>query len=311
MANSRHPKPEPGVAINPPASLLGARNAILWGKARQYHVAEFPGPLSIKTVVRGSALWGTSEGDLLVDGSNYLILNAARSYSLTIDSSKTVETFCLFFRNGFVEDACRVESADSVLLLDDPPSGSERSNRKAPAEFFETLHHADSTVSPLLKRIYWRVASNTASDAWLEDQFVAAAAALSKVHCEARKRASKIPAKKPSTRVELYRRLLRGKDYMDSFFGDPLRLAEVANQACLSPYHFHRLFREVFRETPNQYLQRKRLAKAQRLLERSEQSVTDICLEVGFESISSFSALFRRTFGYPPREYRFRKNRTR
>jgi AraC-like DNA-binding protein len=207
-----------------------------------------------------------------------------------------------------VEDACRVEGTDSVLLLDDPSSGSQRSNREAPAEFFETLHHPDSIVSPLLERMYWRVASNTASGAWLEDQFVAAAAALSKVHAEGCKRASKIPAKKPSTRVELYRRLLRGKDYMDSFFGDSLRLAEVANQACLSPYHFHRLFREVFRETPNQYLQRKRLANAQRLLERSEQSVTDICLEVGFESISSFSALFRRTFGCPPREYRFRKN---
>ena len=164
---------------------------------------------------------------------------------------------------------------------------------------------------PVLETMYRRAASHTASDAWLEDQFVAAAAALSKVHAEGCKRASKIPAKKPSTRVELYRRLLRGKDYMDSFFGDPLRLAEVANQACLSPYHFHRLFREVFRETPNQYLQRRRLASAQRLLERSEQSVTDICLEVGFESISSFSALFRRTFGCPPREYRFRKNGTR
>jgi AraC family transcriptional regulator len=222
-----------------------------------------------------------------------------------------VETFCLFFRNGFVEDACRVENTDSVLLLDDPPSGSAGSNSKAAAEFFEALHPPDSIVSPLLESMYRRAASHTASDAWLEDQFLAAAAALSKVHGEARKRASKIPAKKPSTRMELYRRLLRGKDYMDSFFGEPLRLAEVANQACLSPYHFHRLFRELFRVTPNQYLQRRRLANAERLLERGEQSVTDICLEVGFESISSFSALFRRTFGCPPREYRFRKNGTR
>ena len=98
---------------------------------------------------------------------------------------------------------------------------------------------------------------------------------------------------------------------MDSYFGGQVRLAEVANESCLSPYHFHRLFREVFRETPNQYLQRKRLANAQRLLERGEQSVTDICLEVGFESITSFSALFRRSFGCSPREYRFRKNKTR
>ena len=120
-----------------------------------------------------------------------------------------------------------------------------------------------------------------------------------------------IPAKKYATRVELYRRLLQGKDYMDSFSGGQVHLEEVAKQACLSPYHFHRLFREVFRETPNQYLQRKRLTNARRLLERGELSVTDVCLEVGFESVTSFSGLFRRNFGCSPRECRLRKNDSR
>ncbi len=156
-----------------------------------------------------------------------------------------------------------------------------------------------------------RVARGSATQAWLEDKFLEAATALYRVHGEVDKRAAKIPAKKPSTRLELYRRLLRGKDYMDSFFGAQVRLVEVASEACLSQYHFHRLFREVFHETPNQYLQRKRLANAQRLLERGELSVTEICLEVGFESITSFSGLFRRSFGCSPREYRLRKNGSR
>jgi AraC-like DNA-binding protein len=271
---------------------------------------DFPGPLSIKSVVRGSALWGTNEAERLVDGSNYLILNSGRSYSLTIDSRETVETFCLFFRRGIVEDACRVESTNRASLLDNPNSGAEPASSSTPVEFLETLHPRDSLVSPVLQKMYARVAAGSATQAWLEDQFFEAAAALHRVRGEADKRAAKIPAKKPSTRLELYKRLLRGKDYMDSFFGVQMRLAEVASQACLSPYHFHRLFREVFRETPNQYLQRKRLANARRLLERGEQSVTDICLEVGFESITSFSALFRRNFGCSPREYRFQKNKS-
>jgi AraC family transcriptional regulator len=179
--------------------------------------------------------------------------------------------------------------------------------RSAPlVEFFETLRAHDLVVSPLIRRIYSRLKDNTASDPWLEDQFLAVAASLSKVRGELGKHAARIPAKKHSTRVELYRRLLRGKDYMDSFSGAPIHLGEVANQACLSPYHFHRLFREAFRETPNQYLQRKRLANARRLLERGEHSVTDICLQVGFESITSFAGLFRRNFGCSPREYRVR-----
>jgi AraC family transcriptional regulator len=304
-----HPrKPEPGVVVNPSVSSLRVTNAILWGKAKQHYVADFPGPLSIKSVIRGTASWGTSEAERLVDGTNYLILNSGRPYSLTIDSRETVETFCLFFRPGIVEDACHVESSNPAALLDNLSRNGERLASSPPVEFLETLY---PTVSPLLQRMYARLTQGSASQAWLADQFLEVAAALLRVRDKGHKRAARIPAKKSSTRLELYRRLLRGKDYLDSFSGTQVRLAEVANEACLSPYHFHRLFREVFRETPNQYVQRKRLANAQRLLERGEQSVTDVCLEVGFESITSFSGLFRRSFGCSPREYRLRKSRPR
>jgi AraC family transcriptional regulator len=311
----------PRVIVNPPAALLGVRNAVLWGTGKQYHVADFPGPLSIKTVVRGSALWSTSEAHRIVDEGNYLVLNSGQTYSITIDSHETVETFCLFFRRGIAEDVCRIERSDPTSLLDNlhdaagdatfrsnsgANAGSYSSQPGACLGFFETLRMHDGDVSPLIRRIYARLKDKTASDAWLEDQFLGVAAALSRVQAEADKRASRIPAKKLSTRVELYRRLLRGKDFMDSFSGGQVHLDNVANQACLSRYHFHRLFHQVFRETPNQYLQRKRLATAKRLLERGEQSMTNICLEVGFESITSFSGLFRRNFGCSPREYRSR-----
>jgi AraC-like DNA-binding protein len=118
------------------------------------------------------------------------------------------------------------------------------------------------------------------------------------------KQAARIPAKKLSTRVELYRRLLRGKDLLDSFHAEDLPLNKVAHAACVSPYHFHRLFREVFGETPNQYLQRKRLERARELLGSTDRGVTEISMDVGFESSTSFAALFRRTFGCSPREYR-------
>jgi AraC-like DNA-binding protein len=216
-----------------------------------------------------------------------------------------VETFCLFFRNGCVEDAHRVESSDPATLLDEPIVGAANSNGdgEAGVEFFETLHKHDALVSPLVNRMYLRVKEQRATQAWLEDQFFAVAKALRSVRADAHRQARRIPAKKLATRVELYRRLLRGKDYLDSFFGGEMRLDKVASAACLSSYHFHRLFREVFDETPNQYLQR-RLANAQDLLRSSERTVTEICLEVGFESMTSFSALFRRIYGCSPREYR-------
>ena len=305
-------KPEPRVLINPTGTQLAGANAIIWGRAKQYHVAEFPGPLSIKSVVRGSGVWGTAEAERVVDSGSYLVLNAGRPYSLTIDAREIVETFCLFFRPGFVEDAHRAEGCDPVALLDEPfaaeqvaeKSTAANGNGRLRVEFFETLHGHDGMVSPLLKRMHARVREGTATQEWLEDQFFAVARAMLKVRGRSEKQAARIPAKKLSTKRELYKRLLRGKDFLDSFHAEELQLNDAARMACVSPYHFHRLFREVFGETPNQYLQRKRLERARDLLKSTERGVTEISLDVGFESSTSFSALFRRTFGYSPREYR-------
>jgi AraC family transcriptional regulator len=300
------------VLINPRAAEIGRVNAILWGRAKRYYVGEFPGPLSIKSVVRGSAIWATSEAERVVDGSNYLVLNAGRPYSISIDAREIVETFCLFFRAGFAEDVHCVEGSDATTLLDEPfrtespEEGHGSGQGRANIEFFETLQKHDPLISPLLQTMYERVREGTATQQWLEDQFFGAARALLKVRSNSRKQAGRIPAKKTATKLELYKRVLRGKDYLDSYHAEELRLHDVARAACVSPYHFHRLFRETFGETPNQYLQRKRLERARDLLKSTDRGVTEISLDVGFESSTSFSTLFRRTFGYSPREYRFR-----
>jgi len=226
--------PAPCILVNPPAASLGVRNAILWGKGKQYYIPDFPGPLSIKTVVRGSAVWSTSEADRLVDEGSYLVLNSGQPYTLTIDSHETVETFCLFFRRGTAEDVYRVQASDSTPLLDDPlgeanggsndvggSSGSTVTGSGAPFEFFQTLHAHDDIVSPIIWRLYGRLKDKTASGPWLEDQFLEVAAALVRVQGEASKRAAMIPAKKRSTRLELYRRLLRGKELHGLVLGRP------------------------------------------------------------------------------------------
>ena len=78
----------------------------------------------------------------------------------------------------------------------------------------------------------------------------------------------------------------------------------AARVAGLSPYHFHRMFKRAFGETPMQCLQARRLDAARRLLSSSDRPVTLICFDVGFESLGSFSWLFRRRFGLSPRRFR-------
>src|SRR3954464_12301919 len=100
------------------------------------------------------------------------------------------------------------------------------------------------------------------------------------------------------------RRMLRPRDRMDRSYHKPLDVAALARVALTSKAHFIRTFKETFGETPHRYLQRRRLERAMALLGEPERPVTDICLEVGFTSLGSFSRTFSRVVGMSPTAYR-------
>jgi len=100
--------------------------------------------------------------------------------------------------------------------------------------------------------------------------------------------------------------MLRVRDAMDSTYARPLDLAALARIALVSEGHLIRLFRTTFGETPHRYLQRRRVERAMYLLRATDRSVTDICLDVGFSSLGTFSRTFTRVVGEPPTAYRHR-----
>jgi AraC-like DNA-binding protein len=103
---------------------------------------------------------------------------------------------------------------------------------------------------------------------------------------------------------ESNRRLLRARDAMDRAYAEPLDVRAVAAVAHVSEAHFIRTFRAAFGETPHRYLQRRRVERSMFLLRETERSVTDICLDVGFTSLGTFSRLFKEIVGETPSHYR-------
>ena len=96
------------------------------------------------------------------------------------------------------------------------------------------------------------------------------------------------------------RRLLRARDAMDRAYAEPLDVRAVAAVAHVSEAHFIRSFRAVFGETPHRYLQRRRVERSMFLLRETDRSVTDICFDVGFTSLGTFSRTFREIVGETP-----------
>ena len=100
------------------------------------------------------------------------------------------------------------------------------------------------------------------------------------------------------------RRRLRARDAMDRTYAQPLDVPSLARIAHVSEAHFIRTFRATFGETPHRYLQRRRVERAMFLLRETDRSVTDICLDVGFNSLGTFSRTFRDITGETPTYYR-------
>ena len=100
--------------------------------------------------------------------------------------------------------------------------------------------------------------------------------------------------------------MLRARDAMDRDYAQPLDIARLARIAHVSEAHFIRTFRATFGETPHRYLQRRRVERAMFMLRESDRSVTEICFDVGFASLGTFSRTFTEIVGDPPSTYRWR-----
>jgi AraC-like DNA-binding protein len=101
-----------------------------------------------------------------------------------------------------------------------------------------------------------------------------------------------------------FARLCRARDYLGACYRDRITLQNAASQACLSPFHFNRLFARAFGETPHEFVTRTRIEEAKKLLLAENRSVTDICFDVGYESLGSFSLRFRTLTGLSPASFR-------
>ena len=105
-------------------------------------------------------------------------------------------------------------------------------------------------------------------------------------------------------RHDSFRKLCRARDMLVEVRDTTPSIAELARQVGISPFHFIRQFESLFGVTPHQFRIQSRLDQAKLLLAKGEHSVTDVCMEIGFSSLGSFSDLFMRRVGVSPSAYR-------
>jgi AraC family transcriptional regulator len=276
---------------------LGADNLVLHARATHHRVDGFAGPASIKTVRSGEAAWVIGGRRLLVDQFSFLALSAGETYSMNIAAAKPVETCCVFFAAGFVEQLAADMCAPLEKALDAqaPPPPA--------LPYLSALHRShDRCMIGRVQNLAERC-RHALTPIGFEQEFLGLGMDLLQLYERIREERAKLPAARASTRAELFRRLLIGREYFHSHADRTISLAEVARAASLSLYHFHRSFTRAFQQTPHAYLTQLRLARARQLMEAGS-PVLNACLDVGFSSPSAFSRLFRSQYGELPSSVR-------
>jgi len=267
----------------------GVENAIVCGTGRAAEYMPWRQRLSIKLARGGRERYFVDGRSIAVDDDSFLILNDNRVYGSRFDSNSELESFSVFFRPGMAEEILGAMRIPVERALDRGNAATQQ-----PVEFTEALHPHDSTVSPVLRYIQYGVRSGVDDGDWYEEQFQFLLERMLVHQRRVTEQLELLPALKSATRREVGRRLALAVDLVHAGYEDDIGLPDMARAACLSKFHFLRLFTELYGLTPHAFLQRKRALAAARLLERGGHSATAVATRVGFNSRATMARQLRR-----------------
>jgi len=271
-------------------------NFVLHAKSDQFYWEGIE-QLSIKTFTNGKAYYKTNKGFFAVDESRYLLLNEG-SYTISIDETKDVESFCVFFKDGFADEVFNSLKETNDSLLSDPYRDIKS------IDFFEKTYHTNITLSSQLVTFKQILYSLEIHSIGYEEIFYKLMQSILHEHFNTYKEVESLNAIRNSTREELYRRVSIAHDYIRSYFDKPIKLIEIAQVACFSPNHLLRTYTQIYGKTPHQHISELRIQKAKHLLAELDNNMTDITFKLGFQNPVSFSKMFRQHVGLSPVEFR-------
>ncbi len=254
-------------------------------------------PLSLKLTISGKESFDLGRRKVDVTPQHYLLLNQGQPYRSIMGEGVNglTESLCIFIKPETVNDVFRTLVTPDDQLLE--PSAPENGQ---PVVFFQKLYDHNPLISPLLLGIRESIKSDELNHILLEEFYHILLERLLLVHRNVLGEIEKIPLARKASRVEIYRRLTWARDFIDSEFESAIGLSQIAESASLSPHHFLRLFKATFGITPHQYLVRRRLTKARCLVTNTDLPISQVVRQLGFESLGSFSLLFKRHFGSSP-----------
>jgi AraC family transcriptional regulator len=253
------------------------------------------GPLSIFTNLYGESEVAIGNRNVKIRDGYFFVTNHDQYYTLAVNKVRT-QTFNIHFGEYFVDEVYNSLSAHPEKLTGDD-------HFTVPFErldFHNRLCVKDQQFTKVLKEI----ASIANNKLLLDEKLFEQIAILFQRDKEVQKINEQLPAIKNSTREEITKRLIHTADYIHSYYDKDLSLDELAEVACLSKFHFLRLFKIAFNKTPHQFVTEVKIERAKSLLRTTSSEIANISRTLGFDNASSFSRSFYNHVGVYPSQYR-------
>jgi AraC family transcriptional regulator len=277
----------------------GFPSVVIYTAAKECYRPDVKGPISLFVNLRGASQC-TVEGETrTIREDTYFISNRSQPYTFEVARGGSAETFNIHFGEYFVE------SAVNALLT---PTGQtlDRGDRQGSSQlnFFNRLYRRDAEFDRAIQWMLRTYQQNGFDKLLFEEQLFSLLRLLVKEDRAVQEAIEALPTVRRSTRLELYKRLSRSLDYIHTAFPEAIDLGDVAGAACLSKFHFLRLFKQAYGVSPYQYIQELRLTKARALLSGTTMAVAEIAAFLGFDNPQSFSRLFFQRMGIYPALFR-------
>jgi len=259
-------------------------------KTSDFPVSPHGGEFSIKTIISGAESYEFCNRRVALVPNQTLLVNEGQEYSSSIEQES--ESLSIFYGREDVASAATLLERDDEQLLDNPKASASVAYEAPQVPYINSPETA-TVFQNLLKTIKMKdciTAEEHARD------YLVKALGLSFQKTPNHKLTD---VKKRSTRDELLTRVLRAKEKIDELNGHGCTLELMAEAACLSKYHFLRIFREVYGVSPMAYARRARLEAARRDLRRGMLQ-KDVARRAGYSNYQVFVRAYKNVFGFPP-----------
>jgi len=277
----------------------GFPSVVIHTSAKECYRPDVRGPLSLFLNLRGTSRCTVDGETRTIREDTYFLSNRNQSYTFAVEKGESADTFNIHFGEYFLESGLNALRSSTGQMLD---RGDQQ--EMSELDFFNRLYRRSADFDGVIQWMLRTYQQDGFDKLLFDEQLFSLLRLLVKEDREVRAAIDALPSVQRGTRVELYRRLGRAVDYIHSCFPSAVDLAEVAGAACLSKFHFLRLFKQAYGVSPYQYIQELRLTKAAALLSGTTMTVAEIAGSLGFDHPQSFSRLFFQRMSVYPAQYR-------